>query len=67
MYHSIEHNGKYWQCGLWVNQLKDATKYDTEEQADAAMAMRQINGRVVPNNTEWRDLTARTEQSHGIL
>lgn len=61
MHFSIEHNGKYWQCGLWVHHIKDATKYSTEDQADAAMAMRQINGRIVPNNTEWRDLTARTE------
>lgn len=57
-YYSIEHDGRYWQCGVWVKHLNDATKYDSEDQAEAALAMRQMNGCVVPNNTVWRDLTA---------
>lgn len=62
MHHSIQHNatGKYWQCGLWVHHIKDATKY-SEDQALAVLAMRELNGSIVPNNTEWRDLTAQLE------
>ena len=61
MHFSIQNNsGKYWQCGLWVHHIKDATKY-TEDQAWAVIAMRELNGSVVPNNTEWRDLTAQSE------
>lgn len=61
MHFSIEKNGKYWQCGFWVSHIADATKYPTEDQAYAVLAMRELNGSVVPNNAAWRDLSAPKE------
>lgn len=62
MYHSIERKGKYWQCGVWVHSLEDATKYPSEQEAWGVIAMRNFNNAcVVANDTNWRNLAPESE------
>lgn len=56
MYFSIQDGSNFWQCGMWVKGIHNATKYPSESEADAVKATRNLhNGTVVPNNGAWRD------------
>jgi hypothetical protein len=34
----------YWQCGVWVDSIHDATKYMTPEEAEKVILLRHLHG-----------------------
>jgi len=57
VYYSIQSAQGFWQCGAWVRNIFNATKYPSVSEAQAAMAMRNLsNSIVVENHEQWRDL-----------
>ena len=55
--------GRYWQCGMWVDKPTDATKYPTVDEAESVIAIRTLtNASIVANNTPWRDLRPHTKE-----